>query len=944
MVEAASRYWATNKSDGDLTQIRQMQLQGDPAYRIFGADFPDYEITQNSLLPRAIEGNEILSSQDAFELQVAVTNFGRSISDSLTVQVNRTFPDGTLETILEDFSRPLRQDTLSVLVPLDPLKNNEGSNILSVILDPAGELEELNETNNTASVELTIFSGNTFNLFPEDNAIIDQDQVEFVWQSSSLLENDRSYDLEFDTAPDFTSSNRNLFTVNGEVLLRQAFDFSALSLPDTSTVYWRTRFTNPGPDESDRWVESSFTLIDNVSSGWGQYTSTQLETGSVEGIIFNESTSQWEFESSNTPIDFFTFGADNPDLTIQDVRTIVGGVNLLITAGTQNISCQQNTFNAIAFDKETGAPYFPILIPVQDVLSSAVCGRRPQRIYQFRDSLLTSLDGRFDEISFTSIVGEMRQGDPIVMFNIGNVNYSEWEPEIISLMNSLGISSSTISSLIDGQPVIFFGRKGASPGSAVEITGDGSGSATTEQTASLQDNVSAIFTSGEVSSNRIGPANSWGSFTYNLDLESNDDFLLDLSGITPNGEVNQLFTRASTETIDVSMIDPIQYPQISLSLSFNDETNQTPPQLNFWQLNYATPAEAMLLPIIKDTISLFEGEQITKSFRLINISEEDFTDSLAVMGTLVNQNSGTVLETSLKVSPASSGDTLTFNVSFPSFNMVGSNSLVVEVSANENEIYDINNRITLSSSVEVKADETNPIIDVTFDGFHILDGDVVSPEPVISVRMRDDSPFLFKEDTLGLNLSLRLPGESSQFERVNFSDPRLEYSPASEGQDFEIEFRPGPLEDGNYGLRVLAEDESGNAIREVDDPYEINFEVINESAVTHFYPYPNPFSTSCRFIFTLTGNEIPDQLKIQIMTVSGRVVREITQDEIGPIRIGNNITSYAWDGRDEFGDQLANGVYFYKVFLKSNGEELAQRSTSADRAFKDGFGKLYILR
>ena len=130
----------------------------------------------------------------------------------------------------------------------------------------------------------------------------------------------------------------------------------------------------------------------------------------------------------------------------------------------------------------------------------------------------------------------------------------------------------------------------------------------------------------------------------------------------------------------------------------------------------------------------------------------------------------------------------------------------------------------------------------------------------------------------------------------------------------------------------------------MDDPYEINFEVINESAVTHFYPYPNPFSTSCRFIFTLTGNEIPDQLKIQIMTVSGRVVREITQDEIGPIRIGNNITSYAWDGRDEFGDQLANGVYFYKVFLKSNGEELAQRSTSADRAFKDGFGKLYILR
>ncbi len=120
--------------------------------------------------------------------------------------------------------------------------------------------------------------------------------------------------------------------------------------------------------------------------------------------------------------------------------------------------------------------------------------------------------------------------------------------------------------------------------------------------------------------------------------------------------------------------------------------------------------------------------------------------------------------------------------------------------------------------------------------------------------------------------------------------------------------------------------------------------MISESTVTHFYPYPNPFSTSCRFVFTLTGSEIPDQMKIQILTVSGRVVREITQDEIGPIRIGNNITEFAWDGTDEYGDQLANGVYFYKVFLRNAGQQVDLRATSADRAFKNGFGKLYILR
>ena len=89
---------------------------------------------------------------------------------------------------------------------------------------------------------------------------------------------------------------------------------------------------------------------------------------------------------------------------------------------------------------------------------------------------------------------------------------------------------------------------------------------------------------------------------------------------------------------------------------------------------------------------------------------------------------------------------------------------------------------------------------------------------------------------------------------------------------------------------------------------------------------------------------IPDEIKIQIMTVSGRVVREITQDEIGNIRIGNNITDYAWNGKDEFGDQLANGVYLYRVITRSNGQELNRRETSADRGFKNNFGKLYLLR
>jgi flagellar hook assembly protein FlgD len=157
----------------------------------------------------------------------------------------------------------------------------------------------------------------------------------------------------------------------------------------------------------------------------------------------------------------------------------------------------------------------------------------------------------------------------------------------------------------------------------------------------------------------------------------------------------------------------------------------------------------------------------------------------------------------------------------------------------------------------------------------------------------------------------------------------------------QVTYRPEKLADGVYSLRVQARDVKGNqGLR----PYTVKFEVVNTSSVTHFYPYPNPFSTNVRFVYTLTGDQIPDEMKIQIMTVSGKVVREITQDELGPLRVGNNITDFAWDGKDEFGDQLANGVYLYRVITRSRGNSIDRRETAGDKFFEKGIGKMYLLR
>ncbi len=88
--------------------------------------------------------------------------------------------------------------------------------------------------------------------------------------------------------------------------------------------------------------------------------------------------------------------------------------------------------------------------------------------------------------------------------------------------------------------------------------------------------------------------------------------------------------------------------------------------------------------------------------------------------------------------------------------------------------------------------------------------------------------------------------------------------------------------------------------------------------------------------------------QIHIYTVSGKLVKIIDLAETNDIQIGKNITDYAWDGTDDYGDKLANGVYLYKVVSRMKNTDIklesAKENESLDKYFDKGWGKMYIMR
>jgi hypothetical protein len=453
----------------------------------------------------------------------------------------------------------------------------------------------------------------------------------------------------------------------------------------------------------------------------------------------------------------------------------------------------------------------------------------------------------------------------------------------------------------------------------------------------------------------FGAAKQWKQLKWrgsSSDATPGDMPTVDIIGVDNNGIETTVMSNldVSQQDVDISSINANQYPFLRLRARNLDSINLTPYQLRYWRLTYVPIPEGAIAPNVffqfKDTLEA--GEPLDFKLAFKNVSEGNF-DSLRVKMLITNSNNvQSNTSPTQRFKPLLSGDTLHVRnpISTSGLNGLITFYLYVNPDNDQPEQFHFNN--FLYKNFYVKADKVNPLLDVTFDGVHILNRDIVSSRPRILIKVKDESKWMILNDTATAKVQVRYPNGTLHPFYFNTSDT-LKFTAAGAAPNPDntatIDFLPYFPLDGDYELLVTGKDRSGNTAGNVE--YKVGFQVINKPMISNMLNYPNPFTTSTAFVFTITGSEVPQNIKIQILTITGKIVREITKDELGPLHIGRNITEFKWDGTDQYGQKLANGIYLYRVVTNLNGRSLDKykaEDDDTDKYFNKGYGKMYLMR
>lgn len=943
----------------------QMNLHGDPMIKINHHDKPEIEITNNSVtfLPEDID----LSTQE-IEFILDIKNLGRSITDTFSIELRRKFPSQSVDSVYTKYLPRLNyNDTVKFIMPLQP-DVAMGLNQFEVLVDIPSIIEEQYDEleNNSILINYLLDVGGILPVFPYNYAVIPNNNPTIVASTINPFAEQKTYRFELDTTDLFNSPQHRFYeisTIGGVVNVQPNQWLGAnsgttlpLICPDSMVYFWRVSEQNPSAPENI-WVEQSFQYIAG-KTGWGQDHFFQFKNNAFSFLDYNRDFRQRDYLQVEADVVCNVF--DNAD----NIQTWAGTNWYLNNSEIDYSICTTTpSLHVAVIDPITLEPWYTRgtvngqVVNVNNNFGNANdlnnCRTRPEGYFIFRQNNATQ---RANFIEF--VTNTIPDGHYVLIYSPIRAQYNFWDQAMFDAFAELNSDS-----IVPGKPnraFAFFVKKGSTDNKVEEVAQFGG------ELITLQATLQGINGFGSERSVKIGPAANWETVYWKqnpFEEPNTDSTMLDLKGLNWAGNiVTQLNIPFTANDSLLNLNDQFSAslnPFLQLRSRHWDADNGTPSQIDRWHVLYEELPEAAIDAAngyywTVENNAIQEGQQISFAVDVKNIGLKDM-DSLRIDYWVQDVNLNKIAIPYARQDSLRVGEVIRDTITFSTQGLSGLHSFWIEV----NPYLDANN--TIKDQPEqfhfnniaqlpffVNRDVINPILDVTFDGLHILNGDIVSPKTEIVMSLKDENPFLIMNSDADTSLfAIYLTNPQGLQNRVYFiggnGQVNLEWIPATGSQNkFKIIYNGNFEMDGKYELLVQGQDISGNISGDLE--YRIQFEVIHESTITHLMNYPNPFSTSTKFVFTLTGERLPDHMIIQIMTITGTVVREITMAELGNLRIGRNVSDYAWDGRDNFGDQLANGVYLYTVLTSLDGEKIKHRDSGADDFFKKEFGKMYLLR
>lgn len=935
-----------NQSFSLTTLKQQFTIHGDPSFRLNPSPGADYVVGVKSV---SFEPMNITAILDSFDIKFSITNLGIGGADSINIRIQQVLPDGDVLTIVTDrILAPKFENQLSYTVASFK-KAAAGQNKLLIEIDtdnevaelpdPAAELNnELLSTNGSQGLPFFIFDDSARPVYPEKFAIVNQADVMLKASTSNAFISERKYIMQIDTTEIFNSSSlmSTEITQGGGVIKWTP----GMAMQDSMVYYWRISPDSLSPEAPYVWENSSFIYLPNSSKGWNQSHYFQYQKDDFEGLEINENRDfNFGLNGFFITINNKEYNPDNPPAYIYNFGQSAASVRPwnFINSGVAVVVGDAINGGAWRNPHPTGGNYGSVNSGTTRVYSY------PTNTVEEREILMTFLEDVIPDDSWVFLFTVQKPGFDFLP--------NEWAQDSVSLGNGKNLFN-----ILEAQ--------GATKVRMLEETGTvpytfiyqkGSEVLAEDISPSIEEEIqSEVFiprnrVDGSMGSVIIGPVASWNELKWQnsgIDDLSADTSFVRVYGINSTQDETLLIDRLYSKDTLLDFIDPSIHPYLRLEYNAIDKVNRTAVQLDHWRVLYEGLPDAAinaneLFTFKADTLQ--QGDQMELELAIENISDYNM-DSLLVKLSVMDAANNEILQIR-RYEPLAKDEIINTSFTIDTKNLSDIQQLIMEVNPDEDqpELYRFNNFALRQFYVE--KDKRNPLMDVTFDGVHIMDGDIVSPKPEVFISLKDENEYLSLSDTGLFKLFLKYPGQQIA-ENIPVNSEWVNFYPAS-GADNEnkasIRLNPIFEADGVYELLIQAEDVTGNQSGDLD--YKVTFEVVTKSAISNVLNYPNPFSTATQFVYTLTGEEIPELFKIQILTVSGKIVKEITQDEIGPLKVGTHRTDYRWDGTDEYGGRLANGVYLYRVVAKKQGgESYDSFDTGTNSMFSKGFGKLVIIR